>query len=58
MPPTPMPLADGVTFQCDGQQVDIAPNICSTDALTTTLDAEGRPTTYEVLDGSALLALG
>ena len=58
MPPTPMPLADGVMFQCDGEQVEIAPNLCSTDALVTTLDADGKPTEYEVLNGAELLTLG
>lgn len=58
MGPTPMPVAEGLTFQCDGQQVSIAPNFCSTDALWTTLDAEGNPTGYEVLDGAEILSLG
>jgi branched-chain amino acid transport system substrate-binding protein len=55
MPATPMPLADGITYQCDGQQVALAPNVCSTDVLTTTLDADGAPTTYDILPGADLL---
>jgi branched-chain amino acid transport system substrate-binding protein len=58
MPATPMPLADGITFQCDRQQVSIAAGLCSTDALTTVLDADGNPGPFEVLHGAELLTLG
>lgn len=58
MPPTPMPLADGITFQCDGQQVELAPNVCSTDVLRTELDAEGNATDYSIMEGAPLLAVG
>jgi branched-chain amino acid transport system substrate-binding protein len=55
---TPMPLADGITFKCDGHQVPVlAPNICSTDVLAGTLDADGKIDTkgYSVLDVSDVL---
>jgi branched-chain amino acid transport system substrate-binding protein len=55
MGPTPMPLADGITYQCDGEQVALAPNVCSTDVLSTTLDASGNATTYDILPGADLL---
>ena len=57
MKPTPMPLADGITFKCDGKQVPIAPNICSTQVLTGTLDASGAidSSGYSVLNVSDLL---
>ena len=58
MPPTEMPLADGITYQCDGKQVTLAPNICSTDVLRTELDAEGQPGEYTVLKGASLLDIG
>jgi branched-chain amino acid transport system substrate-binding protein len=58
MPPTPMPLADGITYQCDGTKVAIATSLCSTDVLWTELDAEGNGTEYTVLKGEELLALG
>jgi branched-chain amino acid transport system substrate-binding protein len=58
MPPTPMPLADGITFQCDGQKVLIAPNICSTDVLQTELDADGNAKGYTILEGASLLGPG
>jgi branched-chain amino acid transport system substrate-binding protein len=55
MDATPMPLADGITYQCNGEQVALAPNVCSTDVLSTTLDASGNPTTYDILPGADLL---
>jgi branched-chain amino acid transport system substrate-binding protein len=57
MPSTPMPLGDGVTFKCDGQQVPVAPNICSTQVLTGTLDDNGKINGggYSVLDVSGLM---
>ena len=58
MPPTPMPLADGITYQCNGQQVSLGPNICSTDVLQTELDAEGNAKEYTVLEGASVLDLG
>ena len=58
MPPTPMPLADGLTFQCDRKQVSIAPNICSLDVLQTTLDADGKAGEFTVLSGAEVLDLG
>jgi branched-chain amino acid transport system substrate-binding protein len=58
MEPTPMPLADGISYQCDGQQVAVVPAFCSTDILWTELDAEGNGTNYQVLDGASLPELG
>jgi branched-chain amino acid transport system substrate-binding protein len=60
MPATPMPLADGITFKCDGKQVSIAPNICSTEVLTGTLDANGAVDSqgYSVLNVGDLLKIG
>src|SRR5205814_1957863 len=37
MPPQPLPLASGLTFQCNGKLVAIAPSECSTGALLATL---------------------
>jgi branched-chain amino acid transport system substrate-binding protein len=58
MPATPMPLADGITFRCDGKQVAIGPNFCSTDVLRTELDADGRPGPFSVVEGGPLLDIG
>jgi branched-chain amino acid transport system substrate-binding protein len=55
---TPYPIADGLTFQCNGTMVSIAPNICTNSTLETVLDAEGHGTTYSVLEGEAVLTLG
>ena len=58
MEPTPMPLADGITYQCDGQQVAVVLAFCSVDVLYTELDAEGNGTEYHVLDGASLPEMG
>jgi branched-chain amino acid transport system substrate-binding protein len=58
MEATPMPLADGLTYQCDGQQVAVVPAFCSVDVLYTELDAEGHGTEFHVLDGASLPSLG
>jgi branched-chain amino acid transport system substrate-binding protein len=53
MKATPMPLADGITFKCDGKQIPaIAPNICSTQVLVGTLEANGQVDSkgFSVLD--------
>jgi branched-chain amino acid transport system substrate-binding protein len=56
-PPTPYPLAGGLTYQCNHTAVSIAPNICSNSALQTSLDAQGKGTTYTVLDGTKVLTI-
>lgn len=58
MPATAFPLADGLTYQCNGEQVGFAPNFCSTDLLLTTLDADGDATAYTVFDGAEASSLG
>jgi hypothetical protein len=50
--------ADGITYQCDGQQVSLATSMCSTDAPSVELDAEGNPTDLEIVEGAPLLDLG
>jgi branched-chain amino acid transport system substrate-binding protein len=57
MQPQPLPLADGLTFQCNQKQVSFAVGLCSTGFLQTTLDSAGQPTTYKPLDLSAILKL-
>jgi len=59
MSPQPMPFADGITFQCNGQQVSITPPVCSTSVLQTTLTQAGQPSGgYTKVDTSSLLKLG
>jgi branched-chain amino acid transport system substrate-binding protein len=57
MQPQTLPLADGLTFQCNQKQVSFAPAICSTGYLQTTLDSGGNPTTYKPLDLTPVLKL-
>lgn len=58
MPLAELPLGDGIMFQCNGQQVAITPNICSKDVLQTTLNADGEPGEFTLLEGGDLLDLG
>jgi len=52
MPESDYPGADGVTFQCGGSQFPSQPAVCSNQSLRATLDAEGLPASYEVIDAS------
>ncbi len=46
MPETDLPDGGGLRFQCNGEQIADFPAVCVRGSLVTTLDAEGRPTTY------------
>lgn len=57
MAPQRLPFGGGGTFQCNGKQVPIAPDICSSGALVATLDSAGNPVgSYTPLSTTALLA--
>ncbi|MCU1344224.1 MAG: putative branched-chain amino acid transport system [Acidimicrobiia bacterium] len=59
MPPTPVPLGGGVTFQCTGKQIAITPAVCATGALQATLNQAGQPDGgFKPLDVVDLLKLG
>ena len=58
MPPTPLPLGGGITFQCNGTQVTLAPPICSTQVLKAKYTAKAVPVGFKVFDTSALTKLG
>jgi branched-chain amino acid transport system substrate-binding protein len=56
MPPTTYPLAGGATFQCDGKQIALAPNVCSTIGVIARSDAAGALSGYRVLDAKGIYA--
>ncbi len=56
MPEQELPGGGGVTFRCGGSAVASQPAVCSSQWLRTQLDAEGRPTSYEPIDSTDLLA--
>ena len=58
MSPQPLPLASGVTFQCNGKALSFFPGICSTGALQTDLSQDGKPTTYKPFDAADVSKLG
>jgi branched-chain amino acid transport system substrate-binding protein len=59
MEPAQIPLGlDGTMFQCNREQIKIAPSVCSTTAVVTTLDAKGKPTEYKPLELADLLVIG
>jgi branched-chain amino acid transport system substrate-binding protein len=52
---TALPLAEGVTFKCDRKQ-PVTPAVCSTNIFAATLDANGKPKDFRLLDVSSILA--
>jgi branched-chain amino acid transport system substrate-binding protein len=58
MAPTPLPLGGGITFQCDGKQVSLAPPICSTQVLRAKFTAKAVPVGFKVFDTSNLVKVG
>jgi len=54
MSPQKVPIGGGLTFQCNRPD-PTQTSVCSTGGLVTTLDADGNPTKYDVLDVSKLL---
>jgi branched-chain amino acid transport system substrate-binding protein len=58
MPATPLPLGGGITFQCNGTQVSLAPPICSTQVLRAKYTAKAVPVGFKVFDTSDLVKVG
>jgi branched-chain amino acid transport system substrate-binding protein len=54
-PPKPLPLAPGMTFQCNRKQFVIASSMCTANILEGRLDANAEPGHYSVVSGKALL---
>jgi branched-chain amino acid transport system substrate-binding protein len=46
----PLPLGAGLTYRCGAKVVSLLPNVCTDNALMTTLDAQGNGQKYEKLD--------
>jgi branched-chain amino acid transport system substrate-binding protein len=55
MPETELPGGGGVTYQCGGSALVTQPAVCTNEWLRTSLDAEGQPDGYEVVDSSEIL---
>jgi branched-chain amino acid transport system substrate-binding protein len=49
MPEQELPGGGGLTFRCGGSAVESLPAVCSNESLRTQLDADGQPTTYEIV---------
>jgi branched-chain amino acid transport system substrate-binding protein len=59
MPPVPLPLGGGATYQCNGQALTaISPNACSTASFVADADAEGQLSNYRALDAEGIYELG
>jgi branched-chain amino acid transport system substrate-binding protein len=56
MPEAEMPGGGGMTFQCGGSATAALPAVCTNQSLRTQLDAEGQPSTYEVIDSTDLVS--
>jgi len=49
MPEMDLPGGGGIRFSCDGMQEPTFPAVCTNDGLYTVLDAQGQPTTVELI---------
>ncbi|MDT3442915.1 MULTISPECIES: ABC transporter substrate-binding protein [unclassified Pseudofrankia] len=54
MPEKALPGAAGLRFRCNGKAVAGSPAACVRGGLSTTLDTQGKPTTYQVLGYSPI----
>jgi branched-chain amino acid transport system substrate-binding protein len=52
MPEQELPGGGGATFQCGGSATPAFPAACTNQWLQATLDADGQPTNFEVVDSS------
>lgn len=57
-PALPLALGAGLEFRCDGTAVSILPSVCTSGFVQATLDAEGQPTDFEVVEPGDLQSLG
>jgi branched-chain amino acid transport system substrate-binding protein len=55
MPESELPGGGGVMYQCGGSALATQPAVCTNQWLRTSLDGEGQPAGYEVVDSSAIL---
>jgi branched-chain amino acid transport system substrate-binding protein len=55
MPEQELPGGGGMTYQCGGSASAMLPAVCTNQWLRTELDAEGQPTSYEVVDSTDIL---
>jgi branched-chain amino acid transport system substrate-binding protein len=51
----PLPLGAGLQFQCGAHVVKLIANVCTDNALSTTLDAQGNGQGYQKLDVSSYI---
>jgi branched-chain amino acid transport system substrate-binding protein len=49
-----LPGSGGLLFRCNGKASASSPAVCSAGVLTTSLDANGNPTTYKVLNNKPI----
>jgi len=54
----PLPLSGGLTFTCDGTAISILISVCSAAAQVGTLDADGTPSDFVMIDASELYTTG
>ena len=56
--PLGLPMGGGITYKCGSKPVPYAPNICSTNVLKATLDAQGQPHGFTLLNVAPYMVLG
>jgi branched-chain amino acid transport system substrate-binding protein len=57
MPEQELPGGGGMTYRCGGTAFAVTPPVCTNQWLQATLDADGQPTDYEVVDSTDILQL-
>lgn len=57
MPETPIPLAGGATFQCNGTQIQISASICSTGGITADATEDGGVENFQNLEDASIYKL-
>ena len=56
--PLPLPLGAGLNYRCGAKVVSFLPSVCTDNALSTTLDAQGNGQSYQKLDVSEYMTMG
>jgi branched-chain amino acid transport system substrate-binding protein len=54
-PPTNYPLGAGVQFQCNGKQMSLSPNVCSSGGILASATADGKLTDYKAIPNDPTL---
>ena len=57
MPEQDLPGGGGMTFRCGGSAYAVLPPVCTNQFLESTLDADGQPSDYQVVDSTDIVQM-